>query len=95
MNCEAANIIKSINAANRQIADIEKIRDLKGLDSLPAPLREMAEVRLQYQDTPLGEIRYLDDAGNVQAVLPLYADAAVEPFGLVDILMQILSDFSH
>lgn len=61
VNCEAANIIKSINAANKQIADIEKIRDLKGLDSLPAPLREMAEVRLQYQDTPLGELgKYLD-----------------------------------
>lgn len=61
VNCETANIIKAVNAANKQIADIERIRDKVGLDSLPAPLREMAEVRLQYHDTPLGELgKYLD-----------------------------------
>lgn len=61
VNCETANIIKAVNAANKQIADIERIRDKVGLDSLPASLREMAEVRLQYHDTPLGELgKYLD-----------------------------------
>ncbi len=61
VNCETANIIKSVNAANKQIADIEKIRDCKGLDSLPASLREIAEVRLQYPDAPLGELgKYLE-----------------------------------
>ena len=61
VNCETANIIKAVNAANKQIADIEKIRDIKGLDSLPAPLRDMAVVRLQYHDTPLGELgKYLN-----------------------------------
>lgn len=61
VNCETANIIKSVNAANKQIADIEKIRDCKGLDSLPASLRDIAEVRLQYPDAPLGELgKYLD-----------------------------------
>lgn len=61
VNCETANIIKAVNAANKQIADIEKIRDVQGLDSLPAPLRDMAVVRLQYHDTPLGELgKYLD-----------------------------------
>ncbi len=61
VNCETANIIKAVNAANKQIADIERIRDLKGLDSLALPLREMAEVRLQYPDTPLGELgKFLD-----------------------------------
>ncbi len=61
VNCEAANIIKAVNAANKQIADIERIRDIKGLDSLAPPLREMAEVRLQYPDVTLGELgKYLD-----------------------------------
>lgn len=61
VNCETANIIKAVNAANKQIADIERIRDTKGLDSLPVPLREMAEVRLQYPDAPLGELgKYLE-----------------------------------
>lgn len=61
VNCETANIIKAVNAANKQIADIERIRDIKGLDSLAPPLREMAEVRLQYPDVTLGELgKYLD-----------------------------------
>lgn len=61
VNCEAANIIKAVNAANKQIADIERIRNIKGLDSLAPPLREMAEVRLQYPDVTLGELgKYLD-----------------------------------
>lgn len=61
VNCETANLIKAVNAANKQIEGIERIRDLKGLDSLPAPLREMAEIRLQYPDATLGELgNYLD-----------------------------------
>ncbi len=61
VNCETANLIKAVNAANKQIEEIERIRDIKGLDSLPAPLRDMAVVRLQYPDAPLGELgKYLD-----------------------------------
>lgn len=61
VNCETANLIKAVNAANKQIEGIERIRDLRGLDSLPAPLREMAEIRLQYPDATLGELgNYLD-----------------------------------
>lgn len=61
VNCETANIIKAVNAANKQIEEIERIRDIKGLDSLPISLRQMAEVRLQYPDAPLGELgKYLE-----------------------------------
>ena len=61
VNCETANLIKAVNAANKQIAGIERIRDTRGLDSLPGPLREIAEVRLQYPDAPLGELgKYLE-----------------------------------
>lgn len=61
VNCETANITKTVNAATRQIEDIEYIREHGGLGSLPDSLREMAEVRLEYPDVPLKELgTYLD-----------------------------------
>lgn len=61
VNCETANITKTVNAATRQIEDIEYIREHGGLGSLPDNLREMAEVRLEYPDVPLKELgTYLD-----------------------------------
>lgn len=61
VNCETANISKTVNAAVKQIADIELIRDTDGLDSLPMPLREMAMVRLEYPETPLKDLgKYMD-----------------------------------
>ena len=47
VNCETANIGKTVNAAVKQIADIELIRDMIGLDNLPDNLREMALLRLE------------------------------------------------
>ena len=61
VNCEAANISKTVNAAIKQIADIELIRDHMGLEALPEPLREMAYVRLEYPDAPLKDLgNYMD-----------------------------------
>jgi len=61
VNCEAANITKTVNAATRQIEDIEYIRDHGGLGQLPDNLCQMAEVRLEYPDAPLKELgEYLD-----------------------------------
>jgi len=61
VNCETANISKTVNAAVKQIADIELIRDTEGLDSLPQPLREMAMVRLEYPEAPLKDLgQYMD-----------------------------------
>lgn len=61
VNCETANLIKAVNAANKQIEEIQRIKDIKGLESLPLPLREIAEVRLQYPDATLGELgKYLN-----------------------------------
>lgn len=61
VNCEAANITRTVNAATRQIEDIEYIRDYGGLRMLPDNLREMAEVRLEYPDASLKELgEYLD-----------------------------------
>lgn len=56
VNCETANISKTVNAAVRQIEDISYIRDHLGLESLPDHLREMALLRLQYPDAPLKEL---------------------------------------
>ena len=56
VNCETANINKTVNAAIKQIADIELIRDTVGLDKLPKPLQEIALVRLEYPEAPLKEL---------------------------------------
>lgn len=56
VNCETANINKTVNAAVKQIEDIEYIRDRTGFDALPDNLREMALVRLEHPDAPLKEL---------------------------------------
>ncbi len=61
VNCEAANITKTVNAASRQIEDIEYIRDYYGFQRLPESLREMALVRLENPDVPLKELGELLD----------------------------------
>lgn len=61
VNCETANISKTVNAAVKQIEDIIKIRDNLGVDNLPAHLREMAQLRLEYPEAPLKELgQYLE-----------------------------------
>mgnify|MGYP001145869320 CR=1 FL=1 len=56
VNCETANIAKTVNAASRQVEDIEYIRDHYGFQNLPEALREMAEIRLENPDAPLKEL---------------------------------------
>lgn len=56
VNCETANITKTVNAATKQILDIEKIRDTIGFSNLPQNLREMALVRMEYPDASLKEL---------------------------------------
>lgn len=56
VNCETANISKTVTAAVKQMEDIIYIRDKAGLDSLPDNLKEMALLRLEYPDAPLKEL---------------------------------------
>lgn len=56
VNCETANISKTVNAAVQQLRDIEYIKETAGLSSLPDNLREMALLRLEYPDAPLKEL---------------------------------------
>ncbi|WP_026662175.1 DNA-binding protein WhiA [Butyrivibrio proteoclasticus] len=61
VNCEVANITKTVNAATKQIEDITYLRDHYGFENLPVNLREMAEVRLEHPDSTLLELgRFLD-----------------------------------
>lgn len=56
VNCETANISKTVTAAGRQIEDILLIRDRYGFENLPDNLRQMAEIRLEYPDAALKEL---------------------------------------
>ena len=56
VNCETANITKTVNAATRQVEDIEFLRVHYGFENLPESLREMAEIRLENPDAPLKEL---------------------------------------
>lgn len=56
VNCETANINKTVNAATKQVEDIQYIEQHKGLAVLPDTLYEMARVRLEYPDATLKEL---------------------------------------
>lgn len=56
VNCETANIKKTVSAAVRQVNDIEYIREKKGFGFLDDALREMAEVRLSHPEAALKEL---------------------------------------
>ena len=56
VNCETANINKTVNAAVKQVEDILYIRDTAGLDSLPENLEETALLRLEYPQASLKEL---------------------------------------
>ncbi len=56
VNCETANINKTVNAAVKQIEDIYYIEKTKGLKSLPDTLRELAELRIEEPEMPLKDL---------------------------------------
>lgn len=61
VNCETANINKTVNAAVKQMEDIKRIRDTIGFDNIPEPLAEIAQARLDYPEATLKELgTYLD-----------------------------------
>lgn len=56
VNCETANLDKTLNAAMRQIENIRFIKDTIGLLKLPKSLSEIAELRLKYKEASLKEL---------------------------------------
>lgn len=56
VNCETANMGKTIQAAVKQVEDIRYIMENVGLDSLNEGLAEIARVRLEFPDAPLKDL---------------------------------------
>ncbi|MDR2547471.1 MAG: DNA-binding protein WhiA [Lachnospiraceae bacterium] len=56
VNCEAANISRTITAAARQIEDIVYLKENGGFAALPDNVRQLAEIRLLYPDLSLAEL---------------------------------------
>lgn len=59
VNCETANLEKTVNASVRQVENIKYIIENLGLDRLPENLREIAELRLEYSEMNLAELGQL------------------------------------
>lgn len=56
VNCERANINKTVDAALQQMRSIEKIDQKIGINSLAQPLRETALARLENPESSLDEL---------------------------------------
>lgn len=65
VNCETANLNKTIGAALRQVENIRFIDRTVGLEILPDKLREIAELRVAYQDVTLKELGEMVSSGNI------------------------------
>ena len=60
VNCETANMNKTMNAAIEQIEAIQYLKKTKAYEKLDESLKEIAEVRLEHPDCPLSELgKYL------------------------------------
>jgi len=65
VNCENANINKTVAAAERQIENIKHLQATVGLDSLPDKLREIAVLRLENPEVSLKELGDMVPSGAI------------------------------
>ncbi|QED49523.1 DNA-binding protein WhiA [Cytobacillus dafuensis] len=65
VNCETANLNKTIGAALRQVENIRFIDETVGLHILPDKLKEIAELRVAYQDVTLKELGEMVSGGTI------------------------------
>ena len=56
VNCETANINKTVLAAVKQVEDIKYLQRVVGLDNLPESSEEMALIRLAYPEDSLKDL---------------------------------------
>src|SRR5699024_8408318 len=56
VNCETANLNKTVSAAMKQVESIQLIDQEIGLDNLPDRLREIAKLRIEHQEISLKEL---------------------------------------
>jgi len=62
-NCETANMQKTAEAAVHQAQSILYIKENKGLEHLPLPLQEAAELRLNHPEATLSELAAISGMG--------------------------------
>jgi len=65
VNCETANLNKTIGAAFRQVESIKLIDQLVGLETLPDKLQEIAKLRVEHQDASLKELGELVEGSKI------------------------------
>ena len=65
VNCETANLNKTIGASFRQVESINLIEETIGLEALPERLREIAIVRKAHQEVSLKELGELVGSGKI------------------------------
>jgi len=56
VNCETANLAKTVDASVRQVEMIERLLAKIGMKGIPLSLRELALVRIDHPDSSLKEI---------------------------------------
>ena len=56
VNCETANLSKTVNAAVRQVENIKLIQNKIGISSLPENLQEIALLRVEHEEMSLKEL---------------------------------------
>ncbi|MGE5474484.1 MAG: DNA-binding protein WhiA [Ignavibacteriales bacterium] len=61
VNCETANLTKIVDASIRHINAIKYLQDINKLEKLPDLLKEIAYLRLEYQDLSLKELGMMLD----------------------------------
>jgi len=59
VNCETANIEKTVRAASKQVEDIGFLASQPGFDDLPEELRTTAALRLEHPEVSLSELALL------------------------------------
>ncbi|MGV3274036.1 DNA-binding protein WhiA [Staphylococcus sp. 11261D007BR] len=65
VNCETANLNKTVSAAMKQVESIQLIDEEIGLDNLPDRLREVAKLRVEHQDVSLKELGEMVSTGAI------------------------------
>ncbi|MFM2490486.1 DNA-binding protein WhiA [Enterococcus avium] len=65
VNCETANMNKTIDVASKQIENIHFIEATVGLQSLPEKLQEIAELRIQNPEISLKELGEMIPSGAI------------------------------
>ena len=56
VNCETANINKTVHAAVKQMEDIRFIQEKIGFSALPEGLEQIAKLRLEFPEATLAEL---------------------------------------